>query len=224
MTTAPETVEAVVFDCDGLLLDTESAWTRGERTLYASRGVTFTMDHKRRLLGSSGPRAHALFEAHLDAPGEGDALMAELHGLVSDEIARSAPPQPGAVELLEALRAAGTPVGLASNSPSAMVALALRTAGLEGAFASVLCADQVANPKPAPDLYVQSCARLGAAPARCVGLEDSPTGVVAAKAAGMFVIGVPSLQGITLDGADLVAASLAEPAVWCATGLDVHTE
>lgn len=208
MRRVPEPPEAVVFDCDGLLLDTESAWTRAEATQYAGRGVRFTLEHKRDLIGASGPRAEAALERHLSAPGEGAALMAELHVLVHDEVARAAPPQPGALELLDALRTARIPVGLASNSPRPIVELALRTTGLDMAFASVLTADDVAQPKPAPDVYLASCAALGASPERSVALEDSPTGVAAAVAAGMFVFGVPSLEGIVLSEAHRVERSL----------------
>ena len=102
---APSPPAAVIFDCDGLLLDTESAWSRAEAVLYDRRGHVFTLAHKRELLGTSGPRARAIIERHLGLPGEGHALMAELHELVFAEIARSAPPQPGATDLLRALRA-----------------------------------------------------------------------------------------------------------------------
>src|SRR4051794_1761829 len=205
---APSPPAAAVFDCDGLLLDTESAWTRGEEVLYRRHGREFTIEHKRELLGTSGPRARALFERHLGQPGRGHELAAELLDLVFAEVARAAPPQPGAREVVAALRAAGVPLGLASNSPTALVELALRVAGLDDAFDSVLTAEDVEHPKPAPDVYLASCRALGAEPGRAIALEDSHTGVGAAVAAGMFVIGVPSLEGVGLDEAHLVAPSL----------------
>ena len=220
MTTAPpDPPAAVVFDCDGLLLDTESAWTRAEDVLYARRGVAFTLEHKQDLIGTSGPAARATFERHLGLPGQGDELMAELDELVTAEVRRAAPPQPGAVELVAALRRRGTPIGLASNSPARLVELALEVSGMAGRFDSVLTADQVAHPKPAPDIYLESCRRLGAAPENAVALEDSPTGVAAALAAGLFVIGVPSLEGVALESAHRRAPSLASAAVWDALGL-----
>jgi HAD superfamily hydrolase (TIGR01509 family) len=209
----------VVFDCDGLLLDTESAWTRGEEVLYRRYGIEFTLEHKRELLGTSGPRARALFERHLGQPGHGAELAAELLELVHGEVGRAAPPQPGARRLVRELRAAGVPIGVASNSPRELVALALGVAGLDDAFDSVLTADDVAHPKPAPDVYLASCAALDADPARSIALEDSHTGVGAAVAAGMFVVGVPSLEGIVLSDAHLRAPSLHAPEVWSALGL-----
>jgi HAD superfamily hydrolase (TIGR01509 family) len=210
-----------VFDCDGLLLDTESAWTRGEEVLYRRYGSEFTLAHKQELLGASATRAQELFERHLGLPGSGAELGAELLELVFEEVAAAAPPQPGARELVAAVGAAGIPAGIASNSPSALVALALRVAGLDGAFDCVVTADQVADPKPAPDVYAASCRALGADPGAAIALEDSHTGVAAALAAGMFVIGVPSLEGVELAEAHLCAPSLHATDVWGALGLRV---
>ena len=215
----PRPPAAVVFDCDGLLLDTESAWTRAEEILYGRHGVQFTLEQKRELLGTSGPRAQATIERHLAAPGQGAVLLAELNAIVLEELARCAPPQPGATELVAALRAQGVPVGVASNSPAGHVELALQVSGLDDAFDAVWTADRVEHPKPAPDVYLASCEALGAAPERAVALEDSPTGVAAAVAAGMFVVGVPSLEGITLPEAHLQAPSLRAAEIWSALGL-----
>jgi HAD superfamily hydrolase (TIGR01509 family) len=123
-------------------------------------------------------------------------------------------PRAGARELVAALRGT-TPLAVASNSPEPFVRAALDVARLADAFATVVTADQVAEAKPAPDTYLEACRRLDAAPAQSVALEDSPTGVAAARAAGLYVIGVPSLAGVVLD-ADLVAPSLADPAVHAA--------
>jgi HAD superfamily hydrolase (TIGR01509 family) len=215
----PSPPAAVIFDCDGLLLDTESAWSRAEAILYGRRGHVFTLEHKRELLGTAGPQARATIERHLGLPGQGEALMAELEEVVLDEIARSAPPQPGATDLLGALRADSVPVGVASNSPAALVDLALRVAGLDRAFDAVVTADLVEHPKPAPDVYLAVCRALDAPPERAVALEDSPTGVAAARAAGLFVVGVPSLEGVTLPEAHLEAPSLRAAEVWRAVGL-----
>jgi HAD superfamily hydrolase (TIGR01509 family) len=210
---------AVVFDNDGLTLDTEQAWTRAEGLLFGRYGAAFTDDHKRDLLGSSRAVAAVKLEAHLGRPGHGTALVDELFELVMAELDHGAPPMPGAVELLGALRAAGTPVGLASNSARTFVDKALAVAGLEGRFDVTVAGDEVARAKPGPDLYLAAAAALGADPAACVALEDSRTGVAAARAAGMTVIGVPSFPGVVLDAADLVAGSLRDPRVAAALGL-----
>jgi hypothetical protein len=90
---------------------------------------------------------------------------------------------------------------------------------LDGRFQAVVSAEDVEHPKPAPDIYLEACRRLGFEPGRCAALEDSPTGVTAAVAAGMYVIGVPYFTGTQLPGCDLLAPSLADPAVARALGL-----
>jgi HAD superfamily hydrolase (TIGR01509 family) len=133
---------------------------------------------------------------------------------------RYAAPRPGALELLARLRAAAIPVALASNSPRVLVNCALATAGIaQETFAAILTADAVAVPKPAPDVYLAACAALGTAPSRTLALEDSPTGVAAAVAAGCYTVGVPSLDGVALEEAAFVADSLAAPAIIQALGL-----
>ena len=204
------TPKAVLFDNDGLLLDTEVVWTRAEVVLFQRHGTTFTLEHKREMIGTSVTESTAIIERQLDAPGRGPELMDELHELVMEEALRGVEPMPGALELLDALT---IPFGVASNSPRPFVERVLEVSGLRDRFACVLSADDVARPKPAPDLYVELARALGADAGACVALEDSPTGVAAARAAGAFVIGVPSLEGVVLDEADLVAESLADPRV-----------
>lgn len=211
--------DAVAFDNDGLLLDTEEAWTRAEITLFARHGSRFTPEHKRDLIGSSRVVAEAKLERLLAAPGRGPALMDELHELVMEEAALGVEPMPGALDLLAELAAARMPLALVSNSAREFVELTLRTAGLRDRFAVVLSADDVEHPKPAADLYLAACAELGTEPGRTVGLEDSPTGVAALRAAGLVAVGILSLEGVALDDADVTAASLAAPEVRRALGL-----
>jgi HAD superfamily hydrolase (TIGR01509 family) len=214
--------DAVVFDNDGLVLDTEHAWTRAEEGLFARHGQVFTAEHKRELLGTSRAESAAILERQLGLPGAGFELMEELHVLVMDELGGGVPPRPGALELLAAVRAAGLPVGLASNSSREFVERALSVAGLaNGHFDVVVSADEVAAPKPAPDLYLAACAALGAAPERAAALEDSPPGVASARAAGLFVIAVPYFPDTPIDGASLTADSLAHPSVAAALGLQL---
>lgn len=211
---------AVIFDCDGLLVDSETAWTRAERIVYGRHGVEFTDAHKRELVGTAGAVAQATVERHLGLqPGEAAGFAEELHELARIEIDRHAPAMPGAAELVGRLRDAGTPIGLASNSTPELIRAALHGAGLGDAFETIVSAWEVPHGKPAPDVYLEACRRLGADPARCVALEDSPTGTAAAAAAGMFVVGVPSIAGIELPAASLVAPALHAPEVHDAVGL-----
>jgi HAD superfamily hydrolase (TIGR01509 family) len=212
--------EAVVFDNDGLLLDTEAAWTRAEEDLFARHGRTFTTDHKRELIGTSPATSAAKIEVMLDLPGRGAALVDELHELVMEEALSGVPARPGALELLDALRSAGVPVGVASNSARPFVERVLSVAGLlDGKLDVVVTASEIDHPKPAPDLYLAACAALGADPARAAALEDSAIGVAAAVAAGMYVIAIPYFPDLPIEGASLTADSLADPRVAEALGL-----
>jgi HAD superfamily hydrolase (TIGR01509 family) len=214
-------MQAVVFDNDGLLLDTEEAWTRAERTLFARLGREFTSEHKRTLIGSSRSLAAVKLEAILDRPGEGEGLMDELIELVMEEALAGVAPRPGALELLARLSEAGVPLAVASNSERAFLERTLQSAGLlaQGPFRAIVSAEDIESPKPAPDIYLEACRRLGAEPARCAALEDSQIGVSAAAAASMFVIGVPYFAGTALPGSDLLAQRLDDPSVIDALGL-----
>jgi HAD superfamily hydrolase (TIGR01509 family) len=210
----PRRPDAVVFDNDGLLLDTESVWTRAERDIFERRGLEFTAAHKRELVGKSGAMAAELLERWLEQPGRGPALMEELDELVVAELEHGVEAMIGARDLLERLQAQGTPIGLVSNSPLAFVLRSLEIVGFESIFDVVISAHEVAAPKPAPDPYLEACRRLGVeAGPGVIALEDSPTGVAAARAAGLTVIGVPSVDGIELLEAHHIAASLLDSTV-----------
>lgn len=213
----PPPPEAVVFDCDGLLLDTEECWTRAERELFARHGHAFTAEHKRLMLGKAGEETAVILERELRQPGRGEELRLELLELAMGAIKAGASVRAGAAELVAELRGS-VPIAIASNSPRAILDVALAAAGMSGTVDVVLGGDEVARPKPAPDIYSAVCERLGADPSDSVALEDSPTGVAAALAAGLYVIGVPSLAGVVLD-ASLKARSLEDDRVREALGL-----
>jgi HAD superfamily hydrolase (TIGR01509 family) len=205
---------AVIFDNDGLLLDTESVWTRAEQDLFDRRGIDFTPEHKRELVGTSAEIAGGILERRLGEPGRALELIEELNELVVAELEHGVEAMVGASDLLHQLKRRGTPIGLVSNSPLAFVRRSLEIVGFAGHFDVVLSAHQVAAPKPAPDPYLEACRRLGVEPGpSVVALEDSPTGVAAARAAGLTVIGVPSLEGIELLEADEIAESLLDTIV-----------
>jgi len=206
--------EAVIFDNDGLLLDTESVWTRAERDLFERRGIEFTPTDKRELVGTSAEIAGGILERRLREPGRAAELIEELNELVVTELEHGVEAMVGARELLERLAQRGTPLGLVSNSPIRFVRRSLEIVGLDDRFDVVLSAHEVAAPKPAPDPYLEACRRLSVeAGPSVVALEDSPTGVAAARAAGLTVIGIPSLEGIALEEAHHLAESLLDDVV-----------
>ncbi|HWP32693.1 MAG TPA: HAD family phosphatase [Solirubrobacterales bacterium] len=206
--------DAVVFDNDGLLLDTESVWTRAEGDLFERRALEFTAEHKRELVGTSAEIAGRILERRLGEPGRAAALIEELNELVIAELEHGVEAMIGARELLHDLKERGTPLGLVSNSPLRFVQRSLEIVGFVDRFDVVLSAHEVAAPKPAPDPYLEACRRLGVeAGPSVVALEDSPTGVAAARAAGLTVIGIPSLAGIALEEAHEIADSLLDDVV-----------
>jgi HAD superfamily hydrolase (TIGR01509 family) len=210
----PSLPAAVVFDNDGLLLDTESVWTRAEEDLFERRGLAFTPQHKHELVGTSAEIAGGILEQRLGEPGRALELIEELNELVVAELEHGVEAMVGASELLHRLKQRGTPIGLVSNSPLVFVQRSLEIVGFVHHFDVVLSAHEVAAPKPAPDPYLEACRRLGVEPGPdVVALEDSPTGVAAARAAGLTVIGVPSLDGIELAEAHAIAESLLDAVV-----------
>jgi HAD superfamily hydrolase (TIGR01509 family) len=210
---------AIVFDCDGLLLDTEGCWSAGQTALFAAHRRAFEPEHKQALVGRSMAEAGPIYARLLGRPGRGTELTDELVSLVVEELKQTGcTPMPGAVELLGMLRGRA-PLGVASNAPRPVFEAAIAAAGVADWFEAAVSADDVERPKPAPDIYVEACRRLGADPADAVALEDTATGLAAARAAGMRTIGVPSVSTVALE-ADLTAGSLLDPAVLAALGLD----
>jgi HAD superfamily hydrolase (TIGR01509 family) len=210
---------AVLFDNDGLLLDTESAWTRAEQTLFERRGVEFTIRDKHDLVGTSAQIAGDILARRLDEPGRAAELIAELDVIVYGELENGVEAMVGAREIVAALHERGVPMALVSNSPQAFIERALELVGMGGEFGAIVSGHEVPAPKPAPDPYLHACRALGVEPSAAVALEDSPTGVAAARAAGLKVIGIPSVPGVTLGEADVTVSSLEDEGLLSHLGL-----
>jgi HAD superfamily hydrolase (TIGR01509 family) len=209
---------AVVFDCDGLLVDTETLWTRAETELFRRHGRPFTFEEKKALLGTGWLAGGRVLERLLDRPGDAEELATTLLALVTDEAGQGVDALPGALELVGELQER-VPIGVASNSPRSFVQEVLARGGFDvDAFDACVTGEELDHPKPAPDIYLEACVRLDVDPAAAVALEDSPPGVASARAAGLFVIGIPSLPEIELE-ADLVADSLLDATVRATLGL-----
>ena len=201
---------AVVFDLDGLLLETEVLWQRAEVRLFARHGTEFTFDDKLTVMGTSAAFTGEFFAGRL---GYGDEqatpLIREVTELMHEELQAGVAARPGAVELVERLRGR-MPLGLASNSPRYLVDAALQSAGFSDAFEAVVSSDDVAHHKPAPDLYLLACERLGVVPRDALALEDTASGIASAKAAGLTCIAVPQFAETDVSAADRVIDSLQE--------------
>ncbi|MGW0948329.1 HAD family hydrolase [Streptomyces sp. NPDC002623] len=205
----PTGAESVVFDCDGLLVDTEVCWSVAEAAIFAAHGHIFGPAQKALVIGRTVEDAGEAMADYFGRSGAGTELAAELLEGVRQELARGAVALPGAAELVRACRAA-VPVAVASNSPRELLDTALGSAGLADCFTYSFAADEVRSPKPAPDLYLTACEALGADPKRSLAFEDSATGIFSARAAGLYVAVVPSLPGAALDH-DWLGTTLAAP-------------
>jgi HAD superfamily hydrolase (TIGR01509 family) len=204
----PDRFRAVVFDMDGLLLETELLWHQAETELFARHGGEFTWDDKMAVIGSSFDFTADYFADRLALPREqGPALVDEMVELMHAQLREQVQGRPGAVELVERLRGR-TRLGLASNSPRHLVDTALATARIADAFEAIVTSDDVAASKPAPDLYLLACERLNVPPADALALEDSASGIAAAKAAGLTCIAVPQFAETDVSAADRVIDSL----------------
>jgi HAD superfamily hydrolase (TIGR01509 family) len=203
---------AVIFDMDGLLLDTETLWHAAETDLFARHGGEFTWDDKMTVIGTSYDFTAGHFADRLGLPRErGPELVGEMLEIMHERVRRQVDARPGAVELVARLRALdGVMLGLASNSPRYLVDDALATAGMADRFDAIVTSDDVEHAKPAPDIYLLACERLGVQPSETVALEDSASGIAAAKAAGLTVIGVPQYAETDASAADRVVESLEE--------------
>ena len=203
---------AVVLDMDGLLLDSEVLWDRAEGELFRRHGDTWTFEDKLAVMGTSFATTALYYAERLRQPVErGVGLVDEMRELMKEELRRGVELQPGARDLVRRLReVGGIGVGLASNSSRDIVDIALAGAGLTDAFDAIVTSDDVAHAKPAPDIYLLACERLGVAPSEAVALEDTTPGIAAAKAAGLFCIAVPQFAETDVSLADRVVHSLEE--------------
>ena len=207
--------QAVIFDNDGLLLDTESVWTRAERDLFERRGLEFTPSTS----GSwSGPRPRSPAGSSSGASGE-PGRAAELIEELERAGGRRARARGGgdgrrARAARRAEPSAGRRSGWSPTRRAPSSSARWRSSASTIASRSILSAHEVAAPKPAPEPYLEACRRLGVEPGhRSVALEDSPTGVAAARAAGLTVIGVPSVPGVGCPSADHAGESLSDAPV-----------
>jgi HAD superfamily hydrolase (TIGR01509 family) len=193
---AGRALHAVFFDMDGLLVDTEHLWNDAEAEVFARLGGgVWTAEDQAHVVG--GPMAKAARylgeRAGSDAPHE--EIAALLVASMAGRLRAGADYRPGAVGLLDDLVRAGIPCALVSSSPRILVDAVLEHVGADH-FAFTLAGDEVVRTKPHPDPYLEAARRMGAEPARCVVLEDSPTGIAAAEAAGCLVVAVPFVVAI----------------------------
>ncbi len=200
-------LQAVLFDMDGLLIDSEPLWFEVETDVMSRLGGTWTEADQQELLGSSLPNSVRYFLERATAPAD-PAQIAEwmIGGIVTKVRERGVTIMPGAAGLVAEVAAAGLPYALVTSSQRRLVDAVLSRTGLR--FPVVVCANDVIRGKPDPEPYLLAARRLAAEPGRCLVLEDSIAGVTSAEAAGCLVVAIPTLGAIEPRAGRLVVRSL----------------
>jgi HAD superfamily hydrolase (TIGR01509 family) len=206
-------IEAVVFDMDGLLLDSEQVWDEVREQLARERGGRWHEQAQRDMMGMSSQEWSRYMHDAIGLAETPDEINAEVVRRMAARYRGSLPLIPGAVDAVRRIGAVW-PLGLASSSNRPLIDLALELMGVSELFNATVSSEEVGRGKPAPDVYLEAARRLGVDPSRTAAVEDSHNGIRSARAAGMRVIAIPNPHfppdPEALAAADVVLASLAE--------------
>jgi HAD superfamily hydrolase (TIGR01509 family) len=193
-------IEAVVFDLDGVLVDSERVWLEVRERYVRNLGLDYPDGATRAMMGMSSPEWSRYLARALGVPGTPAEISAAVVERMVERYGSAPPIIDGAVEAV--LRLAGRwPVGIASSSNPELIELVVRVAGLAPVVRVAVSSEEVERGKPSPDVYLEAVRRLGADPARSVAVEDSEPGIRSAKAAGMRVVAIPNLHFPPGEGA-----------------------
>jgi HAD superfamily hydrolase (TIGR01509 family) len=184
-------VEAVVFDLDGVLVDSEHVWDEVREELARERGGRWHEGAQRDMMGMSSPEWSRYMHDVIGLEEPPDEISAEVVRRLAARYREKLPLIPGAREAVLRL-AERWPLAVASSSNRPIIDLVLERSGLDSAFQAIVSSEEVARGKPAPDVYLEAARRLGVAPARCAAVEDSHAGILSAKAAGLRVLAIPN--------------------------------
>jgi len=206
-------IDAVVFDLDGVLLDSEQLWDDVREQLAHERGGRWHERAQADMMGMSSPEWSRYMHDVIGLAEPPEEINAEVVRRLQARYRERLPLIDGARDAVERL-AAGWPLGVASSSNRELIELVLELAGLAELFRTTVSSEEVDRGKPAPDVYIEAARRLDVAPQRCAAIEDSRNGIRSARAAGMRVIAIPNAHyppdGETLAEADDVLESLEE--------------
>ena len=207
----PEMIEAVVFDLDGVLIQTEEIWDEVRGDYIVRLGGRYGEEAQRAMMGMSSKEWSVYLAEDLGVPRTAEQVNDDVVELMAASYRQHLPLIDGATEAVERL-AARWPLAVASSSNRPLIDLVLELAGLARYFRATVSSEEVPRGKPAPDVYVEACRRLGADPTHAAAIEDSHAGIGSAKAAGMRVIAIPNPAfppgDEALANADLVLDSL----------------
>ena len=188
---APSEIAAVVFDLDGVLLDSEAAWVEVKREFTEENGGRWKQSAELDMLGMSSTEWSRYMHDDLAVPVPPEQISSEVAGRLVERYRQRLPLLPGAVEAVRSL-ARDWPLALATSSNRNVIDLVLEEAGIADAFAATVSSEEVARGKPAPDVYLDAARKLEVDPGACVAIEDSSNGIRSAHAAGMAVIAIPN--------------------------------
>jgi len=184
-------IEAVVFDLDGVLLDTEELWDEARQEIAEERGGRWRPDAQRTMMGMSSPEWSRYMHDVIGVPDPPRQISDEVVQRLAELYRRQLPLIDGAVEAVRRI-GARWPLAIASSSNRPLIDLFLELTGTEELFRATVSSEEVANGKPAPDVYLEAAARLQVEPERCAAIEDSENGIRSASAAGLLVVAIPN--------------------------------
>ena len=206
-------VEAVVFDLDGVIVDSEQVWDDVREKYTRERGGTYTERATRDMMGMSSLEWSRYMAEELGVPGTPEEINAAVVRRMLERYGSAPPLIPGAVEAVRRV-AARWPLAIASSSNPELIEVVVRVSGLADVFEVAVSSQEVPRGKPAPDVYLEAARRLGVEAARCAAVEDSHNGIRSARAAGMRVVAVPNPHfppdDESLAEADVVLRSIDE--------------
>ena len=184
-------IDAVVFDLDGVIVDSEQVWDEVREALVRERGGRWSQRAQADMMGMSSPEWSAYMHETLGLTEPPEEINDEVVRRMLARYGHDLPLLPGAVEAVERL-ATRWPLAVASSSNRPLIEAVLKHAGIAGRFAATVSSEDVARGKPSPDVYLEAARRLGVAPERCAAVEDSANGIRSAHAAGMRVLALPN--------------------------------
>jgi HAD superfamily hydrolase (TIGR01509 family) len=211
-------ISAVIFDLDGVILDSEERWVQAKKELVEETGGHWKPEAAHAMLGMSSPEWSRYLHDELGVPLSPEAINEAVVARMVEGYRRDLPLIDGSVEAVRRL-AERWPLGLATSANREVIEVVLEAAGLVSAFAATVSSEEVGRGKPAPDVYLEAAARLDVAPGAAAAIEDSTSGLLAAHAAGMVVVAIPNRafppSDEALATAAVVLGSIAEltPAV-----------